>query len=645
MTLRLGFARLALSLVASHGVAACSVDALLPVPDLAPPRTPTLTVTPRGEKLTVDGAMAEQRFTATLDTGEDVTARATWSVDEKDAKKGRFVEPGRFRATWPPVASGPLTVTATYQGLTDSAPLALRLILPDTLDASVPANVAQAFSEAKPKFGPPPEIVYPLDKATIPANHRQLVVQWRDVDHTFTRIHLESECVEASVYLSPARLCSPGAGNELACGYQLPDKLLGLVLEAVRATSGLLNVTVEATAGGGAEVAVSPPITLRVEERLDGAFHWFATGSRSISRALLGGAPVVVARPGQTICGGCHAVSPDGTRLGATFYGADGFGGIVDVPSGNFLLSPWREAMWNSQPQWNFAAFDPTGRLLVTNWKGTLTVRNATDGARKLDIPAQTLGGRAVMPEWSPDGRALVFVQIPPDGRLGSDFPGTMIGAGDFILGNAGHIAVTRLEGDVFQPAQVIVPTVPGKEYHYFPTFSPDGRFIAFVTATAPGRTAAADVLGKGVDTRGWVLSYGQLDARLRLVSADPADRSPPLELTAATQRMGIGPTWPRFVPVVTSHNTAWLSFSTRLPHGFRTTDPPKAQMWLSSIDLTVAAARSSDPSAPPFWLPFQEFQTSNYVAAWSRTAPCRNAGDCGGALSCDAGVCRDGPR
>ena len=65
----------------------------------------------------------------------------------------------------------------------------------------------------------------------------------------------------------------------------------------------------------------------------------------------------------------------------------------------------------------------PRRHLLLTNWAGVLTLRDGNTGAKKFDIPADMTGGQAVMPEWSPDGKSIVFVQVPPDGKLGKDCP------------------------------------------------------------------------------------------------------------------------------------------------------------------------------------------------------------------------------
>src|SRR5207247_1023992 len=84
---------------------------------------------------------------------------------------------------------------------------------------------------------------------------------------------------------------------------------------------------------------------------------------------------------------------------------------------------------------------------------------------------------------WSPDGMRVVFVQLPPEGRLGKDLS-PFLQAGDWILGNAGHIATMAYDSGAFAPAEIIVPSVKDKEDHYYPSWSPDSTFILFSRAT-----------------------------------------------------------------------------------------------------------------------------------------------------------------
>ena len=66
---------------------------------------------------------------------------------------------------------------------------------------------------------------------------------------------------------------------------------------------------------------------------------------------------LTLANGGNTGCVGCHAVSRDGKKVAATFWHADGTGGMVDGSNGqNFLITP--ESLPGSKHLWNFATFN-----------------------------------------------------------------------------------------------------------------------------------------------------------------------------------------------------------------------------------------------------------------------------------------------
>src|SRR4030095_13287520 len=94
----------------------------------------------------------------------------------------------------------------------------------------------------------------------------------------------------------------------------------------------------------------------------------------------------------------------------------------------------------------------------------------------------------------------------------------------------SGDIAILPYNGGQFGPARVIVPG--GTDFHFYPTFSPDGKWVAF--ASAPGSAT-----GSG---------YNQGQARLRLVSRDGGQV---YELARATQGVGHTSTWPKFAPFI----------------------------------------------------------------------------------------------
>ena len=45
-----------------------------------------------------------------------------------------------------------------------------------------------------------------------------------------------------------------------------------------------------------------------------------------------------------------------------------------------------------------------------------------------------------------------------------------------------------------------------------------------------------------------------------------------------------------------------------------------RPQIWIAAFDLEQAATGEDvDPSSPPFWLPAQDVETNNHIAAWGQ--------------------------
>jgi Tol biopolymer transport system component len=349
---------------------------------------------------------------------------------------------------------------------------------------------------------------------------------------------------------------------------------------------------------------------------------------------------------------GCHSVSHDGKKVAATFWGGDGTGGIIDGSNGmNFVLQPEPPSP-PPRIRWNFSSFSPDGTLLLTNWKGVLEIRDGSTGQRMMNVPPDMLGGLAVMPEWSPDGQSIVFVQVPPEGELGYQLSPSQLLAGDWIVGNAGSIAVLPYNGGAFGQAKVLVPSKAMQEYNVYPSWSPDSQFIVFATVTYPGSSitapqnlcpASCQAAGGSAPT-GYVYSYDQDTARLRLVSATGGA---PIELQNATHAMGRTATWPKFSPFLQTSSTGstlvFFTFSAKFDYGFVVQGGFTPQLWMAGIDLAKAKVENpSDPSYPPFWLPFQDPKQNNHSGIWTTDVACSGmgTGDCPPEFTCENGVC-----
>jgi hypothetical protein len=220
--------------------------------------------------------------------------------------------------------------------------------------------------------------------------------------------------------------------------------------------------------------------------------------------------------------------------------------------------------------------------------------------------------------------------------------------AGDYVDGNVGSIAVLPWDGTSFGQATVVVPSTHNVEYHLYPSWSPDSRWIVFATSGFPGHSPSAQAnLYLTTPILNFAMSYDQDTARLRLVSAAGGT---PIELAAATHLMNKTSTWPKFAPFLQANpagqadSLAFLTFSSKFDYGFVVTGGAIPQLWMAGLDLAKAQAGGGDPSYPPFWLPFQDPTEANHSGIWSGKLVCDGDGDCPQGYVCRDHACVPAP-
>jgi hypothetical protein len=163
--------------------------------------------------------------------------------------------------------------------------------------------------------------------------------------------------------------------------------------------------------------------------------------------------------------------------------------------------------------------------------------------------------------------------------------------------------------------------------FHFYPSWSPDGKYLAF--ASAP---TAADVS-----------SSDNQNAVLRLVPSSGGPHACPgpscYELTngtrydvaAAMAGQGQGSTWPKFTPFSQAGGKImFVSFTSRIDYGVLSRG--RAQLWMFAIDTSKLG--SGDPSFAPIWLPHQDLTDQNFTPYWTEVLPCDVDAD-GGCMGC----------
>lgn len=521
-------------------------------------------------------------------------------------------------------------------------------------DKTLPTTVKDAFT------GTPltdqaslPGIVYPLPGSMHPMNFGDITIQWHrgsdrlrlfriEVKTDDERFHFYVPCLEAQ------------------CKYTMPVPEWVDLAYRTRGKSATIIVTGSDETGGA--TATSDEITIHFSaEPVRGGLYYWSTALKGLKRAALGApkaVPFVVPNSpaNQFNCTGCHSVSRNGAVLSFAVAYDDTGGFAIQSSPADVPASPYFRPTkgGDGRPQdrkGDNVALSPDGTLAAVNKWPRLEVWDTKTGnvISSLSVGAAEFGADyryAILPEWSPDGRSLVVTLTHPN-RDGTKCDWTFYSC-------TGTIGILPYEGGQFGAARVLVANAPEapRAHHFYPSWSPDGRWIAFVSAPKPVSDSE--------------VSASQRHGVLRLVPAEGGPHVCPgpncHELTNATQytaaiadmRMGKGSSWPKFTPFAQPRAGAdagrfvFLAFSSRIDYGFLASR--RTQLWLAAVD-TYKLADRQDPSYPPVWIPLQDVADQSLTPYWTETLVCSvdAAGRCtgcaegeecdvsGGACSCTA--------
>jgi hypothetical protein len=315
-------------------------------------------------------------------------------------------------------------------------------------------------------------------------------------------------------------------------------------------------------------------------------------------------------------CVGCHAVSRDGQKLAVVHEGeklevvsvADRsvLFGAAPAPMGPDMSEMPPPPAMPEPPMPDgalgaaWSSFSPDAQRIVTAARGKLSLLDANSGERvgggTIVLPEGRVGTH---PDWSPLGDRLAIT-------LGTK-------GGDKEV-EGGAIAVLAYDGTAFGPAEIVVPSEAPDDNHYFPSFSPDGRYLAFVQTRGKSRDSARSVIRLYAFDDGRVIDLPRLNSR-----ENDADTSADL-----------GNSMPVWAPRVDA-GVYFLAFSSLRAYGtVRARDKKVDQLWIAAVDPGLA-----DPGYAAFWAPFQSLDQGNHRAIWT---------EAGGARQCYCTeICGDG--
>jgi len=554
-----------------------------------------LTVTPADPVVSNDGTTPFQLDFRVLRGAEDITGQAHLSID--DERLGHF-EGATFKGN--PGQAGKSIVRAQLGEDRGQTTLTVRL--------QVVVIAPGAPADSPTKFGGPnypkrtPEIAYPPAGALAPPNMNELEFQWRPNEATLFELSLLSDSLDLRIYTP----CSK-AGDGCAL---LPDeKTTKLIMQGGRGQKMALSMRGAAPDGGGVGSTTKQDLSFSENDMKGGLYYW-AASSGGIARydfGLRGQKAESFYGPLRAggLCVGCHAMSRNGKRIavGMNIPGPAAMRAL-DTGTRNKLFEVGPGVIAGS----NFQSFTSDGALLVTTEYGGLTVRDGTSGMIQGKNPGLA---NATMPDVAPDGKTVVFARsqtlcIPPlCPNLSTDKASLMT------------VSFNKSDGTFGSPKDLVKSA---GENNYYPSISPDGRFVVF-------NRAAGD-------------SYDAMDAKVMVI---PTVGGTPIDLGSVN---GIaGNSWPKWSPFVhrfKGKSILWLSFSSRRPYGVR--GGTNAQIWMVPVEVN-ALEKGQDSAYPPLRLPFQDFNTGNHIPQWVEVvdrAPCSvtDTSGCGPGERCTDGYC-----
>jgi hypothetical protein len=558
---------------------------------------------------------------------------------------------------------------------------------PDCVGCSFPAPNAPTCSGA-----PAIKVVYPPDTVLVPPNMNVISVQWTPSGAPFTRYsvdftnatthtdwHVITSCMSPTV---DAQTNTPTGGCEVVLDPASWSRLVG----ANRGASPV-SIAVRGTTDGTCVTASTNTMHMSfAEEDLLGTYYyWKSLASpgggvggqiwkKSFGDLNMTEQDVTSSVIPDATCNGCHSLSRDGKRMVVYSDDADSDdeyddvgGSLLDMtttPATEFAGGVQGQRMGGQPP--GFSTIDPLANYYVTSNGVPITARGGGGTANPYPAPVPTNGwsvwngqngmfvrgvpigaatGRPTMPDWSIDGKTVVFVQ--PAGFFASWRTDD-----DHIYG--GSLYTVPYAGNGMFGSPTVFLQSKG-ENNYYPSYSPDSPPSYVIFDRVDNMSAGAWCMtGTSVTgaPRGFCPddSFSNPAARLLLAKNAAGPMAIDLEKangSPAAAKVQVSNSYPRWAPFVQTYHgqkLLWFTFSSTRDYGVRVLNhktgmyqcyPPdtpenpgphdapfdslcqEPQLWMAPLTWTEAQG-NTDPSGVAFWVPYQDMTTHNHTAQWT---------------------------
>jgi hypothetical protein len=436
-----------------------------------------------------------------------------------------------------------------------------------------------------------PAIVYPSHETMFPLNISHIHHEWMaGGTNDLFRLKFEGAKTTVTVYTTKPQ-------------WEPTEEEWDWIAESNRGGSVVLTVS-GLNRAAPQQIWTSKSITLLYSAaEVEGAIYYWSTGSQGIMKALVSDRTPEKfytdpkAADAKT-CVACHTLSRDGKRL-AVNYGGEKIK-EVSAPERAAIVpatgAPTRAGGWTT--------FSPDGKQLLIASNGVLTLIDSDTGEpigpNNGVVP---LGGKlATHPDWSGLGDKVV-VSLATNAK-NKDMQG-------------GSIAILPYSAGTWGTPQVIVAAT-GTENNFFPVFSPDSKYIAFVRAQGSSKDEVTSVLELVPTAGGTPVEMVRLNHRVN--NADGVTK--------------VGDSMPTWAPS-TKPGIFWLAFSSvRAYATLRAATDKLDQIWIAAVDPS-----QPDPGYAAFWAPFQTMPEGNHRAFWTHVEgekQCRCVEACGDGIDND---------